>query len=146
MAEIKKYPQCCERCGEIFEAESDKRYCEDCRKALDTVRAFKAKLRNAMIADLVCTRCGKKYTGNYTTGKYCPACREIVQKEYQREYRRKTIRPAPEPPQSPQPSRGKGKKAKPDESIVQCAKRAQELGISYGEYVAQKYYGGGPKK
>lgn len=143
MAEIKKYPQCCERCGEIFEAAKDERYCEDCRKALDTVKAFKAKLRNAMIADLVCTRCGKQFMGNYSTAKYCEDCRKAVQREYRLRHQQKTVRPVPDSPQS-QPSRAK--KQKPDESIVQCAKRAAEMGISYGEYVARKYYGGGAKK
>lgn len=147
MVEIKKYPQCCERCGQIFEAEGNEKHCEDCRTALKTIAEFKRRLKNAMIADIKCERCGDIFSGNYATAKYCPVCREAVKKEYSSKYRRAV----PKRESEAEGVRVYGRRAqelarKPSESIAQCVGNAQKMGMSYGEYVAWKYYGGGKKQ
>lgn len=139
-----KYLMCCEKCGQIFRGEDGERYCEPCKKVVEAAAAFKCKIRNAMIADLRCIRCNALFSGNYATAKYCPICREAVRKEYQQAYKHKTVRPMPEPElQKAEKYRGK---PEPVESIAECAKNACKEGLSYGEYVARKYYGGGVRK
>lgn len=84
---------CCQRCGDIFESDTDENLCEPCRamKAKSEKYAKSAqKVVQAAKISVICADCGKLfvcYAANPT--ERCTLCREKRAREKQKEYRRK---------------------------------------------------------
>ena len=118
---------CCERCGDIFEAETEQAFCKDGRKALAQPTA------RVTIYEHICTRCGKKYDSRKAQGKYCPDCRPIVCNQQKMEWAARNGKYDYEPAPKKRITKG-------NEGITDIVKKAAALGMSYGQYMSK--YGG----
>lgn len=126
MNEAETHVYCCDRCGEIFEDVEEQAFCEECRKALSQPAA------RVIVYEHTCIRCGKTYQSKAVHGKYCSSCRNIVHAEQKQQWGHKN----PINVVKTKRSKSRGQKG-----IIEDAKRAADLGMSYGAYKAK--YGEG---
>ena len=114
----------CEDCGNEFTviATSKAKVCEECKK----------KHRN-IEREYICTDCGKPFTTIATYAFRCPDCRR------ERANRQKAKRGRDQRYSDKLPPLPRIKKQKPS-SLAEITKKAAEMGLTYGEYVAK--YGG----
>lgn len=80
-----------------------------------------------------CEKCGQIFEVEAYNAKYCEICRIQMRRKRQRIWdstRRQALR-------EERAEEGKRKHPKPKESIESKVKKAQVLGLSYGEYVAR---------
>lgn len=122
MSEMHIY--CCDRCGGIFESATAEEFCESCRKSLSAPTA------RVLTYQHTCVRCGTAFASKASQGKYCSACRRIVSNEQKARWAYENEKTE----QMPQRTRP-GKKG--NASIAEIAKKAAEMGMSYGAYVAK---------
>ena len=107
---------CCNRCGTIFESETDEDYCESCRALFRRSRPRTAVYLHE------CGVCGRKYRSKSKTPArpLCPDCKAAEQ-------RMSAERLSPSP-KKPAPA--------PKLTIADIDSLARERGISYGRAVA----------
>lgn len=88
-----KHIYCCQRCGDIFESDTDENFCEPCRamKAKSEKHAKSAqKVVQAAKISVTCVDCGTVFECRAATPtERCTVCRRKRAREKQKEYRRK---------------------------------------------------------
>lgn len=115
---MEKHIYCCNRCGAIFESETDEDHCESCRALFRRSRPRTAVYLHK------CGVCGKKYRSKSKTPArpLCPDCKAAEQ-------RMNAERLSP-------PKRA-ARRTQPAESIADICRLAELYGMTYGEYVAK---------
>lgn len=113
----KTYTFCCKRCGDIFESTGEPDFCESCRKIV-----YSAQKKRVYAVKKQCEVCGAEFITMGNAKRVCPECRAFAQNHR-----------AKHTPEKPKPKRTQN-------DIVNAVKQAQEMGLTYGEYMAK--YGG----
>lgn len=112
---------CCEQCGEIFEDVGDPRFCPSCRKSQEPTRA------KVVTYEHICIACERRFTSRSHNTQYCNDCRTVTHSKQKKEWE-----------QNNRVSKPRRRTAQPKTaSIGEICKRAAELHMTYGEYVAK---------
>ena len=102
-------PRPCERCGREYQPTVPRQfYCEVCRPEVERERGRESKRRARLRSeegeaaaprradplardqgrDVACGRCGGEFRAPSHRDRYCPACRPLREREYQRDWKR----------------------------------------------------------
>lgn len=115
---MEKHIYCCDRCGTIFESETDEDYCESCRALFRRSRPRTAVYLHE------CEVCGRKYRSKSKTPArpLCPDCKAAEQHMNAERL---------------SPPKRAARRTQPAESIADICRLAELYGMTYGEYVAK---------